>query len=106
MSMGVVESEISNWETTMSVNVLGVVKTIQAFVPVLRRSSEPSVMAITASVGGLVVGPHYLADYCASKHAAVSVSESLAQELYRGGDTQIRVHVLCPCVVKSDLFGE
>lgn len=72
----------------------GVVKTIQAFAPLLQQSEQPSIIATTASIGGLVVGPHFLADYCASKHAVVSLTESLAQELYRTGYEQIRVHVV------------
>ena len=45
--------------------------------PDLLASPEPSLLCTTASVGGLILGPHLLADYCASKHAAVALTESL-----------------------------
>ena len=53
LSSGVVDSDLDNWATTFEVNVLGVVKTIQAFVPELQASPQPSLMCTTASVGGV-----------------------------------------------------
>ena len=99
-SASVLDLELSNVRKTMDVNVVGVVATMQAFVPVLRRSQEPSVFCTTASVGGLVFGMPRLSDYCASKHGAVNLTESLAAQLAQKAP-QIRVHVCCPCLVKT-----
>ena len=52
----------------LDVNVVGVLNTIQAFVPMLQASPEPSVVCSTASVAGLIRGPVALAGYAASKH--------------------------------------
>ena len=43
------------------------------------------------------------ASYQASKHAVVALSESLSFEIARKSP-QIRVHVLCPCIVTSSLL--
>lgn len=44
------------WETTYRVNVLGVVNTLQAFVPAMVRQSEQSLVVVTGSVAGLLQG--------------------------------------------------
>lgn len=99
------EMKLKNIRQTMDVNVVGAILTLQAFVPVLRESTEPSVCCTTASVGGLgfAAGGGGLIDYCASKHAVVNLTESLAAELCKK-DKQIRVHVCCPGVVKTGLL--
>ena len=94
----ILKSSAAEWATTMNVNVLGVINTIQAFVPTLREQPEPSVMCTTASIGGLVRGDGGGAAYQASKHAVVALTESLSFEL-AVRSPQVRVHVLCPCIV-------
>jgi len=71
-------SSMDEWQTTMNVNVIGVVNTIKAFVPLLQQQNSPSVMCPTASIGGLMRGGLYSsASYQASKHAVVAISEAL-----------------------------
>ena len=98
----ILKSTTEEWMTTLNVNVLGVVNTIKAFVPALQANDEQSVVCATASIGGLVRGDGGGAAYQASKHAVVALSESLSFELARKSP-QIRVHVLCPCIVGSAL---
>lgn len=98
----ILKSTVEEWATTLNVNVLGVVNTIQAFVPVLQAQSSESVFVTTASVGGLVRGDGGAASYQASKHAVVALTESLSFELARKSP-QIRFHVLCPCIVGTAL---
>jgi|TARA_B100000519_G_scaffold79850_1_gene69008 NAD(P)-dependent dehydrogenase (short-subunit alcohol dehydrogenase family) len=98
----ILKSTSAEWATTMNVNVLGVVNTIQAFVPTLRDQAGPSVMCTTASIGGLVRGDGGGAAYQASKHAVVALTESLSFEL-AVRSPQVHVHVLCPCIVQSAL---
>ena len=43
---------IGDWEYTLSVNVMGVVKTVAAFLPALRASAPDAHIVITASLGG------------------------------------------------------
>lgn len=98
----ILRSTVAEWQTTLNVNVMGVVNTIQAFVPHMREHEEPSVFSATASVGGLVRGDGGAAAYQASKHAVVALTESLSFELATRSP-QVRVHVLCPCIVQSAL---
>ena len=98
----IMNSTVQEWDTTLRVNVLGVVNTMQAFVPLLQAQKTESIFSATASVGGLVRGDNGGASYQASKHAVVATCEALSFELARKSP-QIRVHVLCPCIVASAL---
>ena len=98
----ILKSSIEEWATTLNVNVIGVVNTIKAFLPKMQNSDANSIFCTTASVGGLVRGDGGTASYQASKHAVVSLTESLSFET-ASRSPQIRVHVLCPCIVESAL---
>jgi NAD(P)-dependent dehydrogenase (short-subunit alcohol dehydrogenase family) len=94
---------IEDWEYTLSVNVLGVVKTVDAFLPALRASAPDAHIVTTASLGGLVSEVRApIGAYTASKYACVGYSEMLRAELAGSG---IGVSVLCPGVVASNLMG-
>jgi NAD(P)-dependent dehydrogenase (short-subunit alcohol dehydrogenase family) len=91
-----------DWEYTLSVNVLGIVKTVDAFLPVLRASAPDAHVVTTASLGGLVSDVRApIGAYVASKYACVGYSEMLRAELSGEG---IGVSVLCPGVVASNLL--
>ncbi|MGB1617934.1 MAG: SDR family NAD(P)-dependent oxidoreductase [Pseudomonadales bacterium] len=98
----IMKSSIEHWRTTLDVNIMGVLHTIQAFVPLLQAQSCESIFSTTASVGGLVRGDAGAASYQASKHAVVAMTESLSYEL-AVKSPQIRFHVLCPCIVGTAL---
>lgn len=94
---------LADWEYTFSVNVLGVVKTVNAFLPALHESAPDAHIVNTASLGGLaseVRAP--IGAYISSKYACVGYSEMLRAELEGEG---IGVSVLCPGVVASNLTG-
>ncbi len=94
---------IDDWEYSLSVNVLGVVKTVDAFLPALRASAPDAHILTTASLGGLVSEVRApIGAYTASKYACVGYSEMLRAELEGAG---IGVSVLCPGVVASNLMG-
>ena len=95
------DHSIGDWEYTLSVNVLGVVKTVAAFLPALRASAPDAHILTTASLGGLVSDVRApIGAYIASKYACVGYSEMLRAELAAEG---IGVSVLCPGVVASNL---
>jgi len=95
------EHTIEDWEYTLSVNVLGIVKTVAAFLPALRESAPDAHVVTTASLGGLVSDVRApIGAYIASKYACVGYSEMLRAELAGEG---IGVSVLCPGVVSSNL---
>jgi len=95
------EHTIEDWEYTLSVNVMGIVKTVAAFLPALRKRAPDAHIVTTASLGGLVSNVRApLGAYIASKYACVGYSEMLRAELAGQG---IGVSVLCPGVVASNL---
>ena len=94
---------IEDWEYTLSVNVMGIVKTVGAFLPALRKSAPDAHIVNTASLGGLTADVRApIGAYIASKYACVGYSEMLRAELASDG---IGVSVLCPGVVASNLVG-
>jgi NAD(P)-dependent dehydrogenase (short-subunit alcohol dehydrogenase family) len=94
---------VEDWEYTLSVNVLGVVKTVEAFLPALRASAPEAHIVNTASLGGLLAEVQApIGAYVASKYACVGYSEMLRAELAPAG---IGVSVLCPGMVASNLLG-
>ena len=95
------EKSESDWEYVFSVNMHGVVKTVDAFLPYLRAVGEGHIVN-TASLGGIVPVPQFpIGVYIASKYACVGYSECLRYELSSDG---IGVSVLCPGVVSSELY--
>jgi NAD(P)-dependent dehydrogenase (short-subunit alcohol dehydrogenase family) len=94
---------VEDWEYTLSVNVLGVVKTVGAFLPALRANAPDAHIVTTASLGGLLAEVQApIGAYIASKYACVGYSEMLRAELASEG---IGVSVLCPGMVASNLLG-
>ncbi len=94
---------LEDWEYTLSVNLLGVVKTVDAFLPALRRNAPQAHIVNTASLGGLISAEGFpIGAYVASKYACVGYSEVLRAELAGEG---IGVSVLCPGVVESSLVA-
>ena len=96
------DHSIEDWEYTLSVNVMGVVKTVNAFLPLLRKSAPDAHVVNTASLGGLMSTEGFpIGAYIASKYACVGYTEMLRAELAPEG---IGVSVLCPGVVASSLI--
>lgn len=91
--------EPRDWRWSFDVNVLGVVFGIEAFLPKLRAQAEGGWFLNTASMAGFRGLPGAGA-YCATKAAAISVSESLAAEL---ADTPVGVTILCPGFMRTRL---
>jgi len=97
------DHSVEDWEYTLSVNVLGIVKTVNAFLPALRSRAPDAHIVTTASLGGLVSDVRApIGAYIASKYACVGYSEMLRAELAGQG---IGVSVLCPGVVASNLMA-
>ncbi|MGH7287534.1 MAG: SDR family oxidoreductase [Myxococcota bacterium] len=95
------EASDADWEYVLSVNLLGVVRCVRAFLPQLRASAPDAHIVNTASLGGLVAVPYFpIGPYVTSKYACVGYTESLRSELAPEG---IGVSVLCPGMVVSNL---
>lgn len=57
---------------------------------------------IASSAG--ITGVAGLADYCASKFAAVGFDESLRSELHSQGKTGVHTTVVCPYFINTGMF--
>jgi len=90
----------SDWDWVIGVNLKGFVHGLQIFVPHMKAHGEEGHIANTASMNG-VVGAPLAGPYCATKFAAVGISEVLAAEL---AGSPIGVSVLCPSWVKTRML--
>jgi NADP-dependent 3-hydroxy acid dehydrogenase YdfG len=97
----VADADPAAWELMFDVNVRGLLHTTQAAIPHLR--SDGGDVINLSSMSGRRVGSVEMAAYAASKAAVHTVSEGLRREL---ADARIRVAVLAPGVVHTDLFGD
>lgn len=100
------EQPLEDWQWVLGVNVMGVVYGIRSFLPAMleRARAEPDYRGIvmnTASMAGLLNAP-LMGVYNASKHAVVSISETLEQDL-RLVTGQVRAAVLCPYFVPTGI---
>jgi NAD(P)-dependent dehydrogenase (short-subunit alcohol dehydrogenase family) len=95
------EQPLADWEWTFGVNLWGVIHGIRAFVPRMIEQGEGHVVN-TASMAGLGGAPG-LSAYCATKHAVVGISECLHHELLLAAGGKVKVSVLCPGFVKTNI---
>ena len=88
-------------EWALGVNVLGVVWTSQAFVPLMANADGPKHVGFTASSAALrkAEGAHPL--YATSKHATFAFAESLSGELAKEG---IGSTILCPGLLNTNIW--
>ncbi len=93
------ESTLADWEWVLGVNLYGVIHGIRSFVPRMLESGAEGYIVNTASVAGLTSSPG-LGVYMASKHAVVSLTETLYHELTLI-EANIGVSVLCPGFVQT-----
>jgi NAD(P)-dependent dehydrogenase (short-subunit alcohol dehydrogenase family) len=87
----------ADWEWVVSVNVLGAVRTVAAFLPLVRAGSGERHVVLTASSSFFVPGVR-LGAYVASKYAVVGYGEVLRLELAPEG---IGVTILFPAAMET-----
>jgi NAD(P)-dependent dehydrogenase (short-subunit alcohol dehydrogenase family) len=100
------ENTLKDWEWVMGVNVMGVVYGVKAFTPMmLERAKAESdyrgCIVNTASMAGMLSAPT-MGVYNVSKHAVVTLSETLYQDLKLVTD-QVTAAVLCPYFVATGI---
>jgi NAD(P)-dependent dehydrogenase (short-subunit alcohol dehydrogenase family) len=98
------ENTAADWAWVLGVNVMGVAHGIRVFTPMMLEAAamDPGYeghIVNTASMAGLVNPPN-MGVYNASKHAVVSISETLYHDLNLVTD-QIGASVLCPFFVPT-----
>jgi NAD(P)-dependent dehydrogenase (short-subunit alcohol dehydrogenase family) len=87
----------NDWRWVLDVNVMGVVNTVNAFLPLLRASEGNRRVVVTASSSVLVPGVR-LGTYITSKFAVMGYGETLRMELASEG---IGVSVFFPAGMSS-----
>lgn len=100
------EATTRDWEWVLGVNLWGTIHGVRAFVPrmLANAKADPAYrgrVINTASMAGLI-DPPLMGPYNVAKHAVVSLSETLHQDLSLVTD-QIGCSVLCPSWVATGI---
>jgi NAD(P)-dependent dehydrogenase (short-subunit alcohol dehydrogenase family) len=100
------ENSVADWEWVLGVNLWGVIHGVRVFTPLMlecarRDPGYEGHIVNTASMAGLL-NPPAMAIYNVSKHAVVSLSETLYHDL-RLVDAPIQASVLCPYFVPTGI---
>ena len=101
------EASLEVFKKVYETNVFGVVRVIQAFIDLLKKSPEPRIVMVSSSQGSLALADdptnlyynHKAAVYQSSKAALNMVTINLAYELR---DTPIKVNAVDPGFVATD----
>lgn len=93
----------ADWNYVFGPNVWGVVNGIRTFVPLLLQHGQEGHVVNTASLAGVLSLP-FGAAYHASKHAVVTITESLHYELTIR-NAPVKASVLCPGFVNTKIFS-
>ena len=100
------EHSAQDWAWVLGVNVMGVAHGVRVFTPLMLAAAEADPdyeghIVNTASMAGLLNPPN-MGAYNVSKHAVVSLSETLYQDLALVSD-QVTASVLCPYFVPTGI---
>jgi NAD(P)-dependent dehydrogenase (short-subunit alcohol dehydrogenase family) len=100
------EHTLKDWEWVIGVNLMGVAHGVRVFTPMMLEAAKKDPkyeghIVNTASMAGLLNPPN-MGVYNVSKHAVVSLSETLYQDLSLVTD-QVSASVLCPFFVPTGI---
>ena len=100
------EHSARDWDWVIGVNVMGVAHGVRVFTPLMLAAAQADALyeghiVNTASMAGLLNPPN-MGAYNVSKHAVVSLSETLYQDLSLVCE-QITASVLCPYFVPTGI---
>jgi NAD(P)-dependent dehydrogenase (short-subunit alcohol dehydrogenase family) len=100
------ENSVADWNWVLGVNVWGVVHGVRLFTPMMLEAAQADPayrghIVNTASMAGLLNPPN-MGVYNVSKHAVVSLTETLYQDLALMTD-QVGASVLCPFFVATGI---
>ena len=100
------ENSVQDWEWVLGVNLWGVIHGVRLFTPMMLAAAKADPnwrghIVNTASMAGLLTPPN-MGIYNVSKHAVVSLTETLYQDLKLVSD-QVSASVLCPYFVATGI---
>src|SRR6188474_3225782 len=104
------DATVDQFKAAYDTNVYGVVRVTQAFIDLLKKSSEPRIVNVSSSQGSITLhsDPSYKyydykgVVYLSSKSALNMYTVVLAYELK---DTNFKVNAICPGYTKTDFNG-
>jgi NAD(P)-dependent dehydrogenase (short-subunit alcohol dehydrogenase family) len=102
------ECSLKDWDWVLGVNLRGVIHGIRAFVPAMvdaakHDASYEGHIVNTSSIAGVLSVP-LMGAYGASKHAVVSLTETLCLDL-RLAKARLGASVLCPSYVRTGIVN-
>ncbi len=92
------------WQKMLGINVMGVVNSVNAFLPALLEEGKPAHIVNTGSIGSMVAAPA-MAQYTAAKMAIRGITECLALDL-ASREAPIDVSLLCPGPVLTSISDD
>ncbi len=96
----IADADLSAWQHTYDVNVLGTVRMVKALLPLLTRSGRGLIVLMGSTAGrGVYEGG---GSYAAAKHAVAAIAGTLRLEL---NGLPIRVTEIAPGMVRTDEFA-
>jgi len=100
------ENSVADWQWVLGVNVWGVIHGVRLFTPMMLEAAKADPgyeghIVNTASMAGLLAPPN-MGIYNVSKHAVVSLTETLYQDLALVSD-QVSASLLCPFFVPTGI---
>jgi NAD(P)-dependent dehydrogenase (short-subunit alcohol dehydrogenase family) len=100
------ENTVQDWEWLLGVNLWGVIHGVRLFTPMMLEAAKQDPhyqghIVNTASMAGLLTPPN-MGIYNVTKHAVVSLTETLYQDLKLVSD-QVSASVLCPYFVPTGI---
>ena len=93
-------ADVEDWRRMYDVNVLGVVRCVQALLPALEAGAGGQVVVTGSTAGHLVYEGG--GGYTAAKHAVTAVAQTLRLEL---NGRPVRVTEIAPGMVRTDEFS-
>jgi NAD(P)-dependent dehydrogenase (short-subunit alcohol dehydrogenase family) len=95
-----VDNDDEEWHRVYDVNVVGIVRTVRAFLPLLRESDAGAIVCTSSVVA--TTGLPQRACYGASKGAVLALTMAMAADFAADG---IRVNCVCPGTVDTPWVG-
>ncbi|NXX80510.1 RDHE2 dehydrogenase, partial [Urocolius indicus] len=91
----------ADFENTLRVNFLSQVWTCKAFLPAMMTCNRGHLVSTTSAAG--LLGAYRMSDYAGSKSAVIGMMEALDSELYHAGKQGVKITVICPYLINTEL---